>query len=271
MYPFNKNNYHPKLYPKKFSMIFSASRYFNKENYRPKFYINKESLSVFISILCSFLKYSMVICFLSSLSAKAEISNHSFTRFKDPIENLSIISDENVNKSKPLIAQNNSYSKVRDYFAKRKRPLHHFLDIGIGVTILESIYPFKTTAWPLFVYLNYRREKWGQMKLPIMLSLQYEPLLKPAYRRVSVLTGIRYPKSHDLNLFHVDLMLGISFPLSRSVKKDNPAMELKLLFTHIIGPKAAMHRLYFQWGTKARVKSPFQPGLIVHLGLDSHL
>lgn len=175
--------------------------------------------------------------------------------------------------SNVLLAKTDYLTKARKYFAERKRPLHHFLDIGVGATLVESFYPFELTAWPFYLYLNYRREKWGQTKIPVIFSVQYESLFnKNDSNRVHTLAGLRYPATHDLSPFHVDLMLGVSFSLKSSdLKKDRTAMELRLLFTHIIGPKASPHRLYFQWGAKARVTNPFQSGLVVQLGLDSHL
>ena len=167
----------------------------------------------------------------------------------------------------------NSFAKAQEYFAKRQRPLRHFLDIGIGATLIESFYPFEMTAYPFSVYANYRREKWGQLKLPLAFSLQYAPLFNrhiPA--RIHTLAGIRYPASHDLKLFHIDFHIGVSFPLDFSFKIHKPALELRFLLTHIIGPKDSRHRLYFQWGPKAYLtKKQFRSGLIVHLGLDNHL
>ena len=175
--------------------------------------------------------------------------------------------------SSALLAKTDYYSKARKYFEERKRPLHHFLDIGVGATLIESFYPFEMTAWPFFVYVNYRREKWGQTKIPLIFSFQYESLFNSEVsNRVYALTGMRYPLTNDLSLFHVDFMAGVSFSLKSSdLKKDKIAMELRLLLTHVIGPKASPYRLYFQWGAKARVTNPFQSGLIVQLGLDSHL
>ena len=166
----------------------------------------------------------------------------------------------------------NPYGEAKEYFIKRKRPLHHFLDMGIGATLIESFYPFEMTAYPFFVYLSYRREKWGQVKIPVIFSFQYEALFnKNTTHRVHALTGLRYPTSHDLSLFHVDFMTGFSLPLSPSFKEDSLALELRLLFTHIIGPKASTHRLYLQWGVKAQLKNQFRSGLIIQVGLDNHL
>ena len=166
-----------------------------------------------------------------------------------------------------------NYAKAQEYFAKRQRPLRHFLDLGIGATLIESLYPFEMTAYPFSVYANYRREKWGQLKLPLIFSLQYAPLFnRHTPSRLHTLAGIRYPASHDLKLFHIDFHLGVSFPLDFSFKIHKPALELRLLLTHIIGPKDSRHRLYFQWGPKAQLtKKRFRSGLIVHLGLDNHL
>ena len=171
-----------------------------------------------------------------------------------------------------LFAKKNYYISAKKYFAERKRPLHHFLDIGIGATLIESFYPFETTAFPFFVYLNYRREKWGQVKIPVIFSFHYEPSfnLYPL-NRIHTLAGLRYPTSHDLSLFHVDLMAGVSFPLKSSAKAEKLALELRLLFTHIIGPKASTHRFYFQWGAKARLEKQFRSGLVVQMGIDNHL
>ena len=171
--------------------------------------------------------------------------------------------------SSPLPAGADSYSKATKYFTERERPLHHFLDIGLTATLIESLYPLQTTAYPFSAYINYRKERWGRIKLPVILSLQYEKLFNKQNSRIHTLIGLRYPVSHDLSLFHAGLMAGVSFPAELSFK--DPALEFRLLFTHIIGPKAGAHRLYFQWGAKASWKKRFQPGLIIQLGLDSHL
>ncbi|MDE0119693.1 MAG: hypothetical protein OXM55_06785 [Bdellovibrionales bacterium] len=169
-----------------------------------------------------------------------------------------------------LLAKKNYYIKAANYFKQRKRPLHHFLDLGIGGVLIESFYPFKTTSYPFFAYINYRKEKWGQTKIPIIFSFQYESLLnQKSHSRIHALGGLRYPTSHDLTLFHVDFMVGTSVPVL--FKIEEIALELRLLFTHIIGPKAATKRLYFQWGAKTTLKDQFQYGLIVQLGLDMHL
>ena len=165
------------------------------------------------------------------------------------------------------------YLKAKEYFAQRQRPLRHFLDIGIGATVIESFYPFEMTAYPFSVYVNYRREKWGQLKMPFLFSLQYAPLFNQhTPKRISTLVGIRYPVSHDLKLFHIGFRMGVSFPLDFSFKIHKPALELKLLLTHIIGPKDSTHRLYFQWGPKASLNTKrFRAGLIAHIGIDNHL
>ncbi len=175
-------------------------------------------------------------------------------------------------KSTTVVAKTNYYKKAQKYFIERERPLHHFLDFGIGLTLIESFYPFETTAYPFTAYLNYRREKWGSTKIPIIFSFHYESLFKQNYNsRIHTLAGIRYPTSHDLRLFHVEFLAGVSVPLNFSFKMEKWALEARLLFTHIIGPKAGHHRLYFQWGAKARLKQQFRSGLIVQLGLDNHL
>lgn len=171
-----------------------------------------------------------------------------------------------------LLASTNYYNTAKKYFIERKRPLRHYLDLGIGVTLIESFYPFETTAYPFTAYINYRKEKWGNTKIPIIFSLHYESLFKQYYRsRIHTLAGIRYPTSHDLSRFHVEFLAGVSFPLNFSFKAEKLALEMRLLFTHIIGPKAGVHRFYFQWGAKAHLKQRFRSGLIVHLGLDNHL
>ena len=174
--------------------------------------------------------------------------------------------------SSSFIVKTNYYNKAKKYFIERERPLRHFLDIGVGATLIESFYPFEMTAYPFFVYLNYRREKWWDIKIPIIFSFQYEsPFNKYTFHRIHALTGFRYPISHDLTTFHVDLMTGFSFPLSLSFKEDSLALESRLLFTHIIGPKASTHRLYFQWGFKAQIGNQIRSGLIIQIGLDNHL
>ena len=172
-----------------------------------------------------------------------------------------------------LSSVNSGYAKAQEYFAQRQRPLRHFLDIGVGATIIESIYPFELTAYPFSVYINYRREKWGQLKMPILFSLQYAPLFnRHIPQRISALAGFRYPASHDLKLFHVGFRLGVSLPTDFSFKINKPALELRLLLTHIIGPKDSAHRLYFQWGPQASLTTKqFRAGLTARIGLDNHL
>ena len=213
------------------------------------------------------------LSFISIKTAKAE---HKNTDYFD----LSIISNESAygNKfdkrslSSLFVVKADYYDKARKYFTARKRPIHHFLDMGVGAVLIESFYPFETTAYPFFVYFNYRKEKWGQIKIPVIFSIQYEALFnKRNPHRIHTLLGVRYPTSHDLSLFHVELMSGISFPLNPISKQDKIALEFRLLFTHIIGPKASPNRLYFQWGAKARLKQRLQPGLIIQIGLDNHL
>ena len=210
---------------------------------------------IFLLLVCSLLLFQKI--------AIAEGVNQ--------IKSLPVYTSKNT--SSLLLAKTDYYAKAKKYFEERKRSLHHFLDIGVGATLIESFYPFEMTAWPFFVYVNYRREKWSQTKIPIIFSFQYEPLFNSeASHRVHALAGLRYPPTHDLSPFHVDFMAGVSFSLKSSdLKKDKMAMELRLLFTHIIGPKASPYRLYFQWGAKARVTNPFQSGLVVRLGLDNHL
>ena len=182
----------------------------------------------------------------------------------------SLLSKDSWRSNKISVAKKDYYIKATEYFKKRARPLRHFLDLGVGGTFIESFYPLKTTSHPFFAYINYRKERWGKTKIPIIFSFQYEALFNQAvHSRVHALTGFRYPTSHDLTLFHVDFMLGTSVPVL--FKLEEIALELRLLFTHIIGPKDATKRLYFQWGTKTRLKDRFQYGLIVQVGLDMHL
>ena len=164
-------------------------------------------------------------------------------------------------------------SQAGKYFTERKRPTHHFLDMGIGGTLIKSLYPFEMNDYPFFAYLNYRREKWGQTKIPVIFSLQYENLFsKRDQARIHGLTGLRYPLSHDLTLFHVDFMIGFSLPFNFSFKTNQPAVEFRLLFTHIVGPKAGTNRLYFQWGAKgALTETKIRSGLAVQIGMDNHL
>ena len=170
-----------------------------------------------------------------------------------------------------LIAQTNYYSKAQEYFKVRKRPIHHFLDIGIGCTPIHSFYPFEFTAYPFSVYLNYRREKWGSLKIPIIFSFQYKYLLSEniSLNQIHTLIGVRYPTSHDLRLFHVDFLTGFSLPTSFDIEKI--ALEMRLLFTHVIGPKNATTRLYLQWGTAVQLRKTFRAGLLIQIGLDNHI
>ena len=184
-----------------------------------------------------------------------------------------------LDQEKPLfrglsgVKSNTGYAKAQEYFAKRRRPLRHFLDIGLGATLIESFYPFELTAYPFSVYVNYRRERWGQLKLPLLLSLKYAPLFNRwATKKIYTLVGFRYPVSHDLTLFHMGFRVGVSIPLDFSFKIHKPALELRFLLTHIIGPKDSAHRLYVQWGPKASITTKqFRAGLIAHIGLDNHL
>ncbi|MDE0518507.1 MAG: hypothetical protein OXH36_02980 [Bdellovibrionales bacterium] len=215
------------------------------------------------------LKMVMILSFLFlSLSTNASVkSNSVILSLSPPTPTYNSLSTQ---KTPFLLAKKNDYVKAKEYFKKRKRPLHHFLDLGIGGVLIESFYPFKTTSHPFFAYISYRKEKWRQTKIPIIFSLQYESLFnQKSHSRIHALAGLRYPTSHDLTLFHVDFMAGTSAPAS--FKLEEIALELRLLFTHIIGPKAATKRLYFQWGTKARLKDRFQYGLIGQVGLDIHL
>lgn len=174
-------------------------------------------------------------------------------------------------KKPALLASNTYYSKAQEYFKVRKRPIHHFLDIGIGFTPIYSFYPFELTAYPFSAYLNYRRERWGSLKIPIIFSFQYKYLLSKniSLNQIHALIGIRYPTSHDLRLFHVDFLTGFSLPTSFEIEKI--ALEIRLLFTHVIGPKNATTRLYFQWGTAIQLQKTFRPGLLIQLGLDNHI
>ena len=174
---------------------------------------------------------------------------------------------------KPFLLTSNTshYSKAKEYFKVRKRPLHHFLDIGIGSTPIHSFHPFEFTAYPFSAYLNYRREQWSSLKIPIIFSFQYKYLLSKdiSLNQIHTLIGIRYPTSHDLRLFHVDFLTGFSLPTSFKIEKI--ALEMRLLFTHVIGPKSSTTRLYFQWGTAVQLHKTFRAGLLIQIGLDNHI
>ena len=210
-----------------------------------------------------FLMLYFLLCLYSPKGASAPLKKTGketlLTNNSHPIESTSIVN-----------ISTNYYKAAQKYFKERKRPLHHFLDIGGGAILVHSFFPWETTAYPFFVYLNYRRERWRQVKIPVIFSLQYSPLFSQQnFHRIHTLIGLRYPTSHDLNTFHLDLMMGASFPLSFAIEKT--ALELRLLSTHIIGPKSSASRLYFQWGAKAQIKKTTKVGLTVQLGLDNHL
>ncbi len=213
---------------------------------------------------------SLSLTFLFNKKAEAK-DNYSIPLIS-PYPVSANISDTEFSNYPFLVTKNNYYNKAKKYFIHRKRPLHHFLDIGVGATLIESFYPFEMTAYPFFAYINYRRERWGKTKIPVIFSVQYEALFnKNSPHRIHTLVGIRYPNTHDLTPFHVELLSGASLPLKPITKQDGLAMEFRLLFTHIIGPKTSTNRLYFQWGAKARLKQQFQSGLIIQMGLDNHL
>ncbi len=220
----------------------------------------KYSLFLFVSL-------SLVLSFYSTGAESQSFPQIHKTNY---YQNLSAKANQNGNNI--LLAKTNYYKSAQKYFTERQRPLRHYLDLGIAVTLIESFYPFETTAYPFTAYINYRKEKWGNTKIPIIFSLHYESIFKQHYRtRIHTLAGVRYPTSHDLSLFHVEFLAGISFPFNFSFKAEKLALEMRLLFTHIIGPKAGAHRLYLQWGAKAHLKQQFRSGLVVHLGLDNHL
>ena len=163
--------------------------------------------------------------------------------------------------------------KAQNYFVERKRPLRHFLDIGVGLSPIPSVSPFEvTTAFPVFLYVNYRRERWKKLKVPVIFSLKYETdFLIHEKHKAHVLAGVRFPRSHDLNRFHVDLLAGLSFPANFSFQEEKLAGEGQLLLTHIVGPRAGINRFYFQWGSSIKWQERVTFGLILHLGVDNHL
>ena len=220
----------------------------------------KHSLFLFFSL-------SLVLSFYSTNAESQPLpQTHKTSYFKK----FSANAEQNGNNT--LLAKINYYKSAQKYFTERQRPLRHYLDLGIAVTLIESFYPFETTAYPFTAYINYRREKWGNTKITVIFSFHYESIFNQYYKkRIHTLVGVRYPTSHDLSRFHVEFLAGLSFPLNFSFKAEKLALEMRLLFTHIIGPKAGAHRLYLQWGAKAHLKQQFRSGLVVHLGLDNHL
>ena len=164
------------------------------------------------------------------------------------------------------------YEKAAEFFQKRSRPMRHFVDFGAGTHLINSFYPFELTNFPLLFHLNYRREKWGDLRLPLMASLQYEPKWKERdHSRFYTLIGGRYPTSHDLTHFYIDLLMGISFSFTDSSNDSHIPIELQLWFTHILGPKNLRGRLYLQWGLKARYQSEFIGAAALRMGIDYHL
>ena len=169
------------------------------------------------------------------------------------------------------------YSKAAEYFKERKRPLRHFLDMGGGLSPIKSIYPFQTGKYPLFIYLNYRREKWGTWRLPVIFSIQYEHSFfydeGGQSHRLTPLIGLRYPPAKDLRTFYVDLLIGTSFliPPPDSHNLWPLPLDTRLLFTHIIGAKHKSYRLYIQWGLRTRLETEFYFSPILQFGLDIHL
>ena len=176
--------------------------------------------------------------------------------------------------AKDLSTAKKYYSKASKYFKERNRPLRHFLDIGAGASPVKSFYPFETEKYPLFMYLNYRREKWGSWRLPIIFSLHYEHSFFYAEglpHRITVLAGGRWPLSKDLKTFYIDLLLGSSFILGETLNLKLLPLDARLLFTHIISSKYKRGRFYVQWGPRIRLDQGFHPGAAIHLGLDFHL
>ena len=166
------------------------------------------------------------------------------------------------------------YSKAAKYFKERKRPLRHFLDLGIGISPIKSIYPFQTGKYPVFIYLNYRREKWGTWRLPVIFSIQYEHGFfyeEGQAHRLTPLIGLRYPPSKDLRTFYVDFLAGTSFLLADSLNPWLLPLDTRLLFTHIIGAKYKSYRLYIQWGLRMRLETNFYFAPILQIGIDLHL
>ena len=168
----------------------------------------------------------------------------------------------------PQVKADSSYKKATRYFQERNRPLRHFVDFGIGTHLINSFYPFEFTDFPLFIHLNYRREDKDLVPFPVMVSFQYEPRWKNNnHSRIYTLLGGRYPRSHDLKHFYVDLLLGISFSFTGSSKKKGVPLEIQLWFTHILGPRDVRGRLYLQWGFKARYQSDFNAAGALRMGI----
>ena len=205
--------------------------------------------------------YIKTLLFLGILFLYPLVSNGTY---------LSSISLNKYPSRLPSSAASQYYKEAKDYFMQRKRPRRDFIDVGIGATVIESLYPLEMTAFPFYLYFNYRRERAKNFKTPLLFSLQYEMLGRAYQSRIHGLMGLQHPASHDLNLFHVGFMMGFSFPFKTS-SREKPGLEFRLLFTHIIGPKASTHRLYLQWGAKAQLTNKFKSGLVVQLGLDNYL
>ena len=167
------------------------------------------------------------------------------------------------------------YSKAAQYFKERKRPLRHFLDIGGGLSPIKTIYPFQTGKYPLFIYLNYRRERWGTWRLPIIFSIQYEHGFfyeEGQPHRLTPLIGFRYPPAKDLRTFYVELLAGTSFLLQDSFDPSLLPLDTRLLFTHIISSKHKAHRLYIQWGLRTQWEiDTFYFAPLLQVGWDIHL
>ena len=166
------------------------------------------------------------------------------------------------------------YSKAAKYFQERKRPLRHFLDLGMGIHPIKSLYPFQTGKYPVAVYLNYRRERWGTWRLPVIFSIQYEHGFfyeEGQHHRLTPLIGLRYPPSKDLRIFYAELLVGTSFLLADSLNPRLLPLDTRLLFTHIIGTKYKTYRLYLQWGLRTRWEKNFHFAPALQIGIDLHL
>lgn len=208
----------------------------------------------------------LVFLFLFSSFAKANSYFHTKLYTKN---NINKFTSQNSSFDMVFLDKKKYYKKAAEYFQKRKRPLHHFIDIGIGATLIESFYPFSTTAYPFYFYLNYRREKWNKTKIPIIFSVQYEPA--SSSHQIHTFIGIRQPHSYDLRLFYVDCMFGISFPSKWEMNTKNIVWELRLLFIHIMSGQNSAHRFYFKWGPTVQWNQKWRSSLLVQMGIDNHL
>ena len=166
------------------------------------------------------------------------------------------------------------YSKAAGYFKERKRPLRHFLSFSAGAHPLKSVYPLKTSKYPLFLYLSYRKERWGSWKQAILFSLQYEHSFyyeEGLPHRFSPSIGFRWPTSHDLKTFYVDVTAGTSFLANDSLNLKLLPFNMHLLFNHITSPKHKRGRFYIGWGVKMRMDQKIHFAPVVLAGLDYHL